>query len=168
MIFARILYWLSLFGAALAMVAPLVFGGASYQEAQVAFILLLAATFALRAAAVPSRDAPPGVDPFAHAAKRRRARLAYWVAALVVLGFSSFIEFAIVYTELDRLRSAPGMSPGLDDVAAGSWTGVIGMGAAGLALLMTIVLKASRVPTAVATYAAAPSASGPYGHARAW
>ncbi len=167
-LFARILFWLGLFGAALAMVAPLVFGGASYQEAQPAFVLLLAATFVFGALALPSRIAPPGTDPFAHAAMRRRVRLAHWVAALVVLGFSSSVEFAIVYTELDRLRSLPGMSPGLHDVAAGSWTGVIGLCAAGLALLMTIVVKASRVPTPAATYAAAPSASGPYGHARAW
>lgn len=154
---SRILFWLSLFGAALAMIAPLVFGGASYREAQPAFLALLVLTAIFGRLAIPERVAPPRIDPNAHATRRRNTRLFQWVATLLVIGFASAMELGVAYTELDALRSAahPNLVT-LDDVATGSWTGVMGLCIAGLALLMTIVVRASRVP--------APHAPIPYAY----
>jgi hypothetical protein len=144
----RVFFWLSLLAAGLAMVAPLVLSGASYREAQPAFILAVLATAIFGRIAVPARAAPPGVDPTAHAENRRAMRLFQWVSVFIVLGFASGMEFGVAYTDLDQLRSAahPNMAT-LEDVAAGSWTGVIGLCLAGFALLMTLVVKSSRVPT---------------------
>ena len=66
-------------------------------------------------------------------------------AALLVIGFTSLIEFGIAYTDLDRLRSSAAPI-GLEDVAAGSWTGVLGLCAAGFALILTIAARFSAPP----------------------
>ena len=127
------------------MVSPLVFGGASYREAQPVVALALVTTFVFGALALPSRVAPPGVDPLAHALGRRHLHLFQTTAALLVIGFTSLIEFGIAYTDLDRLRSSAAPI-GLEDVAAGSWTGVLGLCAAGFALILTIAAKFSAPP----------------------
>lgn len=151
---ARSLFWVSVFGTALALLAPLLFGGASYQEAQPGVIAGLIATFLFMALGLPSARPAPGSDGYAQRMERRTTGIVHGVVAFLVIGLASAIEFGVSYNELEYLRSSSSSMlryGALHDVAAGSWTGVIGLVAAGVAFLVMLSFVVSKPkPTMVA------------------
>jgi hypothetical protein len=163
---ARLLFWVSVFGTALAQLAPLLFGGASYKEAQPGVIFGLVLTFLFMSLGLPSAQPRPGSDPFAQRMVRRGIGVVHGLVAFLVIGVASAIEFSVSYDELENLRSSSSsmLKYRLDDVAAGSWTGVIGLVAAGVAFLVMVSFAASKPKRPVVSHPYPPYGWYPQQH----
>ena len=182
----RILFWLSLAGTAIALIAPIATdGGASWGEAQpvalfgVAMCLILAVASARR---VPSNIA---ADPVATARRRRSSGIAYATALIVVLAPAAFYAGSQATEQRDRASSDAssarlrgeelgfgrgfGRGPSADSLEAdaevahvGEITAYITLGAAGIAFIGLLTAAARRIPRPQAVQPAFRSSGAPY------
>ncbi len=176
----RLLFWLTLFGTAVALLAPIAGSAAAWDEAQpVAFLgLFMTLVFAWASSRlVPSRIA---ADPFAAATRRRASGIAYTIIMMVVLAPASLAALNEAQQDLDnaehrsaeeaqrrdQLRYASPYSRAADDVSeaeAGQITGFVGLGVVGIALMGLLVAATRRLPRPQhAINAVFPTSGPPY------
>lgn len=140
---SRVLYWLSLSGLGLSLVAPLVFGGASWSEAQVGVVVGLLLTFAFGVASVATAK---GSDPVQLGKARRRGALSYGIIGAVTMGALGTVAFveasraadATVEWSLPTYEQSYRFSM-IEDAGKGTYSGLFGIVGAGLSLFAALV-----------------------------
>lgn len=159
----RLLFWLSLAGTVVALLAPTFFGGASWSEAQPAALLGLAFTTLLAFVAARVVSSSVAKDPALAARRRRSSAIAYAFVMLFVLAPSavfSMLEatedarnaaFTRIEADEELRRAGFGRSAGpamLQGVEEDGWTGVltseIALGGLALAFLSLLVVATRR------------------------
>ncbi len=101
---SRILFWSSLVGLALALVAPILSGGASWAEAEAGVVVGLVFTFAFGIASIATvsgRDLNGNIDPIERSAKRRSGGIAYSLLAVLIMGGFGAVAFTRASSDRD-------------------------------------------------------------------